>query len=133
MRFLEQPPRYLFFPGKGGVGKPSPACATEIRLAGLGRRVLLVSTDPASNVAQVFEQPVGNRMTPVAAVAGLSALEGMTELHTLSLGNTAVSDAGLMHLRDLRNLATLVLRQTKVSRKGIAELRLNLPNTQIDL
>ena len=54
MKFLEQPPRFLFFTGKGGVGKTSIACATAIQLAEAGRRVLLVSTDPASNVGQVF-------------------------------------------------------------------------------
>ena len=75
MRFLDQPPRFLFFTGKGGVGKTSLACATAIRLAGLGRRVLLVSTDPASNVGQVFEQPIGNALTPIAAVPNLTALE----------------------------------------------------------
>ena len=56
MKFLEQPPRFLFFTGKGGVGKTSIACATAIQLAEAGRRVLLVSTDPASNVGQVFER-----------------------------------------------------------------------------
>ncbi|KON80409.1 arsenical pump-driving ATPase [Azoarcus sp. PA01] len=75
MRFLDQPPRYLFFTGKGGVGKTSLACATAIHLAATGRRVLLVSTDPASNVAQVFEQEIGSRITPLTAVPGLSALE----------------------------------------------------------
>ena len=54
MQFLEQPPRFLFFTGKGGVGKTSIACATAIQLADAGKRVLLVSTDPASNVGQVF-------------------------------------------------------------------------------
>ena len=54
MKFLETPPRFLFFTGKGGVGKTSLACATAIQLAEAGRRVLLVSTDPASNVGQVF-------------------------------------------------------------------------------
>ncbi|PPD06105.1 MAG: hypothetical protein CTY36_05560, partial [Methylocystis sp.] len=48
MKFLEQAPRFLFFTGKGGVGKTSIACATAIELAEAGRRVLLVSTDPAS-------------------------------------------------------------------------------------
>lgn len=55
MRFLEGMPRFVFFTGKGGVGKTSLACATAVHLAGAGRRVLLVSTDPASNVAQVFD------------------------------------------------------------------------------
>ncbi|BAL26928.1 arsenical pump-driving ATPase [Azoarcus sp. KH32C] len=75
MRFLDQPPRYLFFTGKGGVGKTSLACATAIHLAGLGRKVLLVSTDPASNVGQVFEQAIGNALTPITAVSNLTALE----------------------------------------------------------
>lgn len=75
LKFLEQPPRFLFFTGKGGVGKTSIACATAIRLAREGRRVLLVSTDPASNVGQVFQTTIGNRITPLPVVPGLSALE----------------------------------------------------------
>ncbi|MDP3637532.1 MAG: TRC40/GET3/ArsA family transport-energizing ATPase, partial [Azonexus sp.] len=75
MKFLEQPPRYLFFTGKGGVGKTSIACATAIQLAAAGRRVLLVSTDPASNVGQVFGVEIGNRIVGIDAVPGLSALE----------------------------------------------------------
>lgn len=75
MRFLEVPPRFLFLTGKGGVGKTSVACATAIRLAEGGKRVLLVSTDPASNVGQVFGTPIGNRITALDAVPGLDALE----------------------------------------------------------
>lgn len=75
MQFLDQPPRYLFFTGKGGVGKTSLACASAIQLADSGRKVLLVSTDPASNVAQVLELQIGYRVTPIAAVERLSALE----------------------------------------------------------
>jgi len=75
MKFLEQPPRYLFFTGKGGVGKTSIACATAIHLAESGRRVLLVSTDPASNVGQVFGVEIGNRILGIDAVPGLFALE----------------------------------------------------------
>jgi len=75
MKFLEQPPRFLFFTGKGGVGKTSIACAAAIQLAEAGRQVLLVSTDPASNVGQVFGVAIGNRITPILAVKGLSALE----------------------------------------------------------
>ena len=65
----------MFFTGKGGVGKTSIACATAIQLADAGRQVLLVSTDPASNVGQVFGIRIGNQITPIAAVAGLAALE----------------------------------------------------------
>ena len=75
MRFLDELPRYVFFTGKGGVGKTSVACATAVDLADRGRRVLLVSTDPASNVGQVFGQPVGDRITPITVVPGLDALE----------------------------------------------------------
>jgi len=75
MKFLAEPPRFLFFTGKGGVGKTSIACATAISLAESGRRVLLVSTDPASNVGQVFGMTIGNSITAVPAVASLSALE----------------------------------------------------------
>lgn len=73
--FLDEPTRFLFFTGKGGVGKTSIACATALWLAESGRRVLLVSTDPASNVGQVFGQTIGNAITPVTSVPGLDALE----------------------------------------------------------
>ncbi|HEX5286956.1 MAG TPA: arsenical pump-driving ATPase [Polaromonas sp.] len=75
MKFLDQAPRFLFFTGKGGVGKTSIACATAIGLAAAGRRVLLVSTDPASNVGQVFGLTIGNHITAVPEVPKLSALE----------------------------------------------------------
>ena len=75
MKFLEQPPRFLFFTGKGGVGKTSIACATAIQFAEAGQRVLLVSTDPASNVGQVFGVSIGNKITAINAAPGLSALE----------------------------------------------------------
>lgn len=75
MKFLEQPPRFLFFTGKGGVGKTSIACATAIQLTATGKRVLLVSTDPASNVGQVFSISIGNHITVIPAVPNLAALE----------------------------------------------------------
>lgn len=75
MKLLEQAPRFFFFTGKGGVGKTSIACATAIQLAESGHKVLLVSTDPASNVGQVFGVSIGNQITTIAAVPGLSALE----------------------------------------------------------
>ena len=75
MLFLDSPPQFMFFTGKGGVGKTSFACATAVRLADQGSRVLLVSTDPASNVGQVFGVAIGNHITAIPGVANLSALE----------------------------------------------------------
>jgi arsenite-transporting ATPase len=75
LRFLQGPPRFLFFAGKGGVGKTSLACAAAIQIAESGKRVLLVSTDPASNVGQVFGIAIGNTVTAVPAVNRLHALE----------------------------------------------------------
>ncbi|WP_303785005.1 arsenical pump-driving ATPase [Azovibrio restrictus] len=66
--------RYLFFTGKGGVGKTSLSCATGLALAEAGRQVLIVSTDPASNLDEVLETPLGGVPTPVRGVAGLAAL-----------------------------------------------------------
>ena len=73
--FLTDPPRFLFFTGKGGVGKTSIACATAIDMAHNGKTVLLVSTDPASNIGQVFGATIGDTITEISQVPGLSALE----------------------------------------------------------
>jgi arsenite-transporting ATPase len=64
--------RYLFFTGKGGVGKTSLSCATGLALAEVGKRVLIVSTDPASNLDEVLETPLG--ATPTQVLPGLFAL-----------------------------------------------------------
>ncbi|MHB8519297.1 MAG: arsenical pump-driving ATPase [Limisphaerales bacterium] len=69
-----QTTRYLFFTGKGGVGKTSLSCATALKLAEADRRVLLVSTDPASNLDEVLETKLTNEP---AAIAGAPRLDGM--------------------------------------------------------
>jgi arsenite-transporting ATPase len=74
MIFLDQPTPNLFFTGKGGVGKTSTSCATGVRLAQAGKRILLISTDPASNLEEVFDQEIGNDPTEIAAVPGAYAL-----------------------------------------------------------
>lgn len=71
---IENPTRVLFFTGKGGVGKTSTASATAIALADAGKRVLLVSTDPASNLDEVLGVSLASTPTAVPMVPGLSAL-----------------------------------------------------------
>ena len=65
--------KYLFFTGKGGVGKTSAACATAVSLADQGKKVLLISTDPASNLQDVFSMELTNKGTPIPAVPNLVA------------------------------------------------------------
>ncbi|MFP5355248.1 MAG: arsenical pump-driving ATPase [Gemmatimonadota bacterium] len=65
---------FLFFTGKGGVGKTSVACATAVQLAEAGRRTLVVSTDPASNLDDVFAIAAGTSPTPVPGVDRLSIM-----------------------------------------------------------
>lgn len=63
--------KYLFYTGKGGVGKTSIACATAVTLAGNGKKVLLISTDPASNLQDVFSTELDSKGVPIAEVPGL--------------------------------------------------------------
>ena len=63
--------KYLFFTGKGGVGKTSIACATAVGLADLGKKILLISTDPASNLQDVFGQELNGHGTDISEVPGL--------------------------------------------------------------
>jgi len=71
--FLDTPPRNLFFTGKGGVGKTSVACAAALELARRGKRVLLVSTDPASNLDEVLETQLAGTPRPIEGAPGLFA------------------------------------------------------------
>lgn len=74
MNLIDGATRFLFFTGKGGVGKTSMACATALALTERGRRVLLVSTDPASNLDQALGAQLSSQPTPVPSIIGLSAL-----------------------------------------------------------
>jgi len=74
MNLLPNPTRFLFFTGKGGVGKTSLSAATAIGLADAGRRVLLVSTDAASNLDEMLGAPLNNTAVAVPGVPGLSMM-----------------------------------------------------------
>jgi arsenite-transporting ATPase len=67
--------QFIFFSGKGGVGKTSMACTYAIRYADEGKQTLIVTTDPASNLADVFEQEIGHQITPIHTIPGLWAME----------------------------------------------------------
>ena len=72
--FLRRVPRHLFFTGKGGVGKTSLACASAVLLGDAGRRVLIVSTDPASNLDAVLDTQLGAHPRAVGGGSGVEAM-----------------------------------------------------------
>ncbi len=110
MEFLDRPTRHLFFTGKGGVGKTSVASATAITLADRGARVLLVSTDPASNLDEVLQTELAPVPRPVAGVPGL---------HALNLDPVAAADAYRERIvgpyRELLPAATITSMEEQLS------------------
>ncbi|WP_456484169.1 ArsA family ATPase [Methanopyrus kandleri] len=73
---LSKGQRYVFFGGKGGVGKTTCAAATAVWLSEEeGKEVLVVSTDPAHSLSDIFEQDIGSEPTPIEGVEGLKAIE----------------------------------------------------------
>jgi len=79
--------RYIFFSGKGGVGKTTMACATAIHYALQGKKTLIVTTDPASNLADVFEQEIGHKITPIKNVGAINDVGAYcnTPLHAMEI------------------------------------------------
>ena len=84
LNLLMNPQRHLFFTGKGGVGKTSLACAAALALADHRRAVLVVSTDPASNLDEVFGQKLSNHPRQI---------HGATNLWALNIDPTAAAEA----------------------------------------
>ncbi len=66
---------FYFFSGKGGVGKTTMAAASAVHYAASGKKTLIITTDPASNLADVFEQPIGYYVVPIKGISNLFAME----------------------------------------------------------
>lgn len=67
--------KFVFFSGKGGVGKSTMSCATAVWLAKKGYKILLVTTDPAPNLSDIFSQKIGHHITPIQGIENLCAIE----------------------------------------------------------
>lgn len=67
--------KFYFFSGKGGVGKTTMAASSAMYFAGQGKKTLIITTDPASNLADVFEQKIGHKVTDINGVPNLLAME----------------------------------------------------------
>ncbi|KJS88210.1 MAG: arsenic ABC transporter ATPase [Peptococcaceae bacterium BICA1-8] len=67
--------KFIFFSGKGGVGKTSMACTTAVHYAKQGKKTLIVTTDPAANLSDVFEQEIGHKITEINDIDKLFAME----------------------------------------------------------
>ncbi|WP_250858338.1 TRC40/GET3/ArsA family transport-energizing ATPase [Oceanirhabdus seepicola] len=67
--------KFIFFSGKGGVGKTSMSCSTGVHYADIGKRTLIVTTDPAANLSDVFEQEIGHKITKINGIENLFAME----------------------------------------------------------
>ncbi len=88
--------RFIFFSGKGGVGKTSMACTTAVQYADKGCRTLIVTTDPAANLSDVFEQQIGHRVTKINGMENLDAMEIDPDAAT-----TEYKERALAPMRDL--------------------------------
>src|SRR5690606_22564699 len=102
--------KYLFFTGKGGVGKTSLSCATAVKMADEGKKVLLVSTDPASNLQDVLNSPVTEKIAPVNGLENLWAININPEVSADEYRNRVTEP-----LRDILPEATIKKMQEELS------------------
>lgn len=97
--------KFIFFSGKGGVGKSTMSCATATWLAKKGYKTLLVTTDPASNLADIFKQDIGHRVTPINGVANLFAIEIDPDIASEEYKERII--APMRELLDEKNIRTI--------------------------
>ena len=88
--------QYIFFSGKGGVGKTSMASTTGVYYADQGKKTLIVTTDPAANLSDVFEQEIGHKVTKITGIDKLYAMEIDPDKAT-----TEYKERSLAPMRDL--------------------------------
>jgi arsenite/tail-anchored protein-transporting ATPase len=97
--------KFIFFSGKGGVGKSTMSCATAVYLARKGYRTLLVTTDPAPNLSDIFRQPIGNNITSIKDIENLSAVEIDPDAASEAYRERAI--APMRELLDEKSLETI--------------------------
>ncbi|MEX1014707.1 MAG: TRC40/GET3/ArsA family transport-energizing ATPase [Candidatus Paceibacterota bacterium] len=83
--------KFYFFSGKGGVGKTTMAASSAIYFASLGKKTLIITSDPASNLADVFEQKIGHKITPIEKTENLFAMELDPDIATAEYKEKALS------------------------------------------
>ncbi|PKM46371.1 MAG: arsenic-transporting ATPase [Firmicutes bacterium HGW-Firmicutes-8] len=102
--------KFIFFSGKGGVGKTSMACSTAVYYALKGEKTLIVTTDPASNLADVFEQEIGHKVTKIDGIENLWAMEINPDVATREYKENALAP-----MRDLFDEEMLRVAEEQLS------------------
>jgi arsenite-transporting ATPase len=97
--------KFIFFSGKGGVGKSTMSCSTAVWLAKKGYNTLLVTTDPAPNLADIFGQEIGANVTPIKNIKNLSAIEINPDIASQEYKERII--APLRELLDEKNLKVI--------------------------
>ncbi|MEX0668824.1 MAG: TRC40/GET3/ArsA family transport-energizing ATPase [Candidatus Saccharimonadales bacterium] len=109
--------KFYFFSGKGGVGKTTTSSATALNLAGQGKKTLIVTTDPASNLADVFGQKIGHDITPIQSVDNLFAMELDPDIAT-----NEYKEKTLGPLRDILPTESLAVIEEQLNSPCTAEM-----------